>query len=157
MSQLTTYKVFWNSSFWFLHAAANYKLRRSHIGWRAVDYEGPDNYVSTHSPFVIKSLLKRGLLEGNKRGEKVGLRRWYPSAETPLLWTSAAGRALLTKIGIETGPVFDEVNDQLIEPGQKEEMDGIDLGNCYSERKPTAAYDRAISLLNEDEAENLSS
>ena len=73
------------------------------------------------------------------------------------MWTSAKGRALLTKIGIETGLVFDEVKYQLIEPGRKEETDGIDLENCYSERKPTAAYDRAISLLNEDEAENIAS
>jgi hypothetical protein len=98
------------------------------------------------------------VLEGNSSGEKAGLRSWYTaSAETPLLWTSAKGRALLTKIGIETGLVFDEVKYQLIEPGRKEETDGIDLENCYSERKPTAAYDRAISLLNEDEAENIAS
>jgi hypothetical protein len=98
------------------------------------------------------------LLEGNSNGEKAGVRSWYTaSAETPLLWTSAKGRALLTKIVIETGLVFDEVNYQLLERGRKEETDGIDLGNCYSEREPTAAYDRAISLLNEDEAENISS
>jgi hypothetical protein len=116
------------------------------------------NISGLYPPFVIKPLLKRGLLEGNSSGEKAGLRSWYTaSAETPLLWTSAKGRALLTKIGIETGLVFDEVKYQLIEPGRKEETDGIDLENCYSERKPTAAYDRAISLLNEDEAENIAS
>ena len=27
-----------------LHVAANYKLRRSHLGWRAVGYECPDKY-----------------------------------------------------------------------------------------------------------------
>ena len=53
--------------------------------------------------------------------------------------------------------MFDEVNYQLIERGRKEETDGIDLGNCYSEREPTAAYARAISLLDEDEAENIAS
>jgi hypothetical protein len=98
------------------------------------------------------------LLEGNSSGEKAGLRSWYTaSAGTPELWTSAKGRALLTKIGIETGIVFDEVKYQLIKPGRKEETDGIDLGNYYSEREPTAAYARAISLLNEDEAEIIAS
>jgi hypothetical protein len=141
-----------------LHVAANYKLRRTRIGWWAVGYACPGKYIGTYPPFVIKPLLKRGLLEGNSSGEKAGLRSWYTaSAGTPLLWTSAKGRALLTKIGIETGLVFDEVKYQLIEPGRKEETDGIDLENCYSERKPTAAYDRAISLLNEDEAENIAS
>jgi hypothetical protein len=140
-----------------LHVAANYKLRRRRIGWCAVGY-CPDKFIGTYSPFVIKPLLKLGLLEGNSNGEKAGLRSWYTaSAERPLLWTSAKGRALLTKIGIEAGLVFDEVNCQLIEPGRKEETDVIDLGKCYSERKPTAADDRAISLVSEDEAENISS
>ena len=44
------------------------------------------------------------------------------------MWTGAKGRTLLDKITIETGLVFDKVNYQLIEPGQKEETDGIDLG-----------------------------
>jgi hypothetical protein len=97
--------------------------------WWAVGYECPDQYVRTHSPCVIKSLLKRGLLEGNSRGEKAGLRSWYQaSTQTPMLWISAKGRTLLDKIAIKTGLVFDE--DQLIEPGQKEETDGTDLGNC---------------------------
>jgi hypothetical protein len=139
-----------------LYVAANYKLRRNRMGWWAVGYRGPDNYVPTHAPFVIKSLLKRGLLEGNSCGERAGLRSWYQaSTQTPLLWISAKGRTLLGKIAIETGFVFDEVKYQLIEPGQKGETDGIDLGNCYSEPKPTAAYDRAISLLKEDEAESM--
>jgi hypothetical protein len=141
-----------------LHVAANYKLRRSHLGWRAVGYECPDKYPRIHSPFAIRSLLKRGLLEGNARGEKAGLRYWrHASTGNCLLWISAKGRTLLSKIAIETGLVFDEVNYQLIRPGEKVETDGIDLGNCYSERKPTAVYDRAIGLVNEDEAENISS
>jgi hypothetical protein len=141
-----------------LHVAANYKLRRTRIGWRAVGYACPGIYIGTYSPFAIKPLLKRGLLEGNSSGEKAGLRSWYTaSAGTPELWTSAKGRALLTKIGIETGLEFDEVNYQLIERGRKEETDGIDLENCYSERETTAAYDSAIGLHNEDEAENISS
>ena len=112
-----------------LHIAANYKLRRKKMGWWAVGYECPDQYARTHSPFVIKSLLKHGLLEGNSRGEKAGLRNWYQaSTQTPMLWISAKGRTLLDEIAIKTGLVFDE--DQLIELGQKEETDGTDLGNC---------------------------
>jgi hypothetical protein len=123
-----------------LHVAANYKLRRTHMGWWAPGYACPGKYIGTYSPFVIKPLLKGGLLEGNSSGEKAGLRSWYTaSVRTSLLWTSAKGRALLTKIRIETGLVFDDVNYQLIEIGRKEETDGIDLRNCYSEREPTAA------------------
>ena len=94
----------------FVGVAANYKLRRTRIGW-AVGYAClPGKYIGTYSPFAIKPLLKRGLLEGNSSGEKAGLRSWYTAlAGTPELWTSAKGRALLTKIGIETGLVFDEV------------------------------------------------
>jgi hypothetical protein len=80
--------------------------------------------------------------------KRLNLRSWYTaSGRTSLLWTSGKGRALLTKVGIETGLVFDEANYQLIEPNRKEETDGIDLANCYSEREPTAAFDRAIGLL----------
>jgi hypothetical protein len=108
-----------------LYVAANYKLRRNRTGWWAVGYEGSDKYAPTHAPFAIKSLLKRGLLEGNSCGERAGLRSWYQaSTQTPLLWISAKGRTLL-------------VNYQLFEPGQKGETDGIDLGNCYGEPKPT--------------------
>jgi hypothetical protein len=55
-----------------LHVAANYKLRRTHMGWWAVGY-CPDKYIGTYSPFVIRPLLKGGLLEGNSSGEKTGL------------------------------------------------------------------------------------
>jgi hypothetical protein len=85
-----------------LHVAANYKLRRTHMGWRAVGYACPGKYIGTYSPFAIKPLLKRGLLEGNSSGEKAGLRSWYTaSAETtPLLWTSdIIAHAKIPKIG----------------------------------------------------------
>jgi hypothetical protein len=39
-----------------LHVAANYKLRRTRIGWWAVGYACPGKYIGTHSPFVIKPL-----------------------------------------------------------------------------------------------------
>ena len=95
-----------------LYVAANYKLRRNRMGWCAgPGYQGPDNYVPdrTHQ-FVIKSLLKRGLLEGNSCGERAGLRELVSSINTKrlLLWISAKGRTLLGKIAIETGFVFDE-------------------------------------------------
>jgi hypothetical protein len=78
-----------------LHVAANYKLRRTRIGWRAVGCACPGKYIGTYSPFAIKPLLKGGLLEGNSSGEKSGLRSWYTaSAGTPELWTSAKGRVL---------------------------------------------------------------
>jgi len=48
-----------------LHVAANYNLRRGSSGW------WPDGYVwragsSGHSPATIKSLSKKGLLEGKR-------------------------------------------------------------------------------------------
>ena len=55
------------------HVATNYKLRPSGSGWWADGCKWPDNCVKTHSPSTIKSLLKRGLLEGNSRGEKVAV------------------------------------------------------------------------------------
>jgi hypothetical protein len=151
-------KEFFYEQLLILHVAANYKLRGSHVDWFAVGYEWSNNFVRYHHNFVVRPLLRRGLLEGNSRGEKLAMTgRYQTSMEKPMLWISAKGRTLLDKITIETGLVFDEVNYQLIEPGQKVETDGIDLANCYDERKPTAAYDRAISLLNEGEAKCISS
>jgi hypothetical protein len=138
-----------------LHVAANYQLRRSSMGWWADGATWPDHIVWVHSPSTIKSLLKRGLLEGNSRGEKVGMGDWNETStnETPILSTSAKGRTLLDKITIETGLVFDKVNYQLIEAGHKEETDGIDLGYFDSEREAALAYDRAAILIYGDEAE----
>ena len=121
-----------------LHVAANYKLRPSGSGWWADGCEWPDHFVRIHSPSMIKSLLKRRLLEGNK--------------ETPLLWTSAAGKALLVRIAIETGLVFDRVNYQLVEPRQKEETDGLELGYFSGEKEAALAVDRAAILLKGDDA-----
>ena len=103
-----------------LYVAANYKLRRTRMGWWAVGYACPGKYIGTYSPFVIKPLLKSGLFEGNSSGEKAGRRSWYTaSAGTPLLWTSAKGSALLTKKGIETGLMFDEMTRPCASPNHK--------------------------------------
>ena len=136
-----------------LHVAANYKLRPSGSGWWADGCNWPDNFVKTHPPSTIKSLLKRDLLEGNSRGEKVavGDLNKRSTKERPLLWSSAKGRALLDKITIETGLVFDKVNYQLVEPGQREETDGLELGHFDSEREADLACDRAAILLEGDD------
>jgi hypothetical protein len=136
-----------------LHVAANYKLRPSGSGWWADGCKWPDNFVKTHSPSTIKSLLKRGLLVGNSRGERVAVGDLNKGStkERPLLWTSAKGRALLDKITIETGLVFDKVNYQLVEPGQREETDGLELGHFDSEREADLGCDRAAILLEGDD------
>jgi hypothetical protein len=78
-----------------LHVAANYKLRRSRMGWWADGHVRPDGIVRIHSPATIKSLVKKGLLEGNSRGEKMALEDWdgisTMEPPIPMLWTSAKG------------------------------------------------------------------
>ena len=57
-----------------LHVAANYKLRRSSMGWWAEGHHwGEHDGVRNHSPATIKSLVKMGLLDGNTRGVKIAL------------------------------------------------------------------------------------
>ena len=51
-----------------LYVAANYMLRRSSMGWWADGHVWPNGVVRIHSPVTIKSLLKKGLLEGNAGG-----------------------------------------------------------------------------------------
>jgi hypothetical protein len=61
--------ISWQQLF-VLHVAANYKLRRSSKGWWA---DRADGVAGIHSPATVKSLLKKGLLEGNACGENVAL------------------------------------------------------------------------------------
>ena len=107
-----------------LFVAANYNLRRSSMGWWADGHVWPDGGVIIHSIATIKSLLKRGLLEGNSRGEKIALVGWdgisTMQSPIPMLWTSAKGRKLLDKITEETGLAFDKQNYEIVEPGTDE-------------------------------------
>src|SRR5690349_2166825 len=94
-----------------LHVAATYKLRRSSKGWWADGLVFADGFGRVNSPATVKSLLKKGLLEGNARGENIALGGWdgKSTMEPPIpkVWASAKGRKLLDKITSETGIVFD--------------------------------------------------
>ena len=59
-----------------LHVAANYKLRRSSMGWWADGHVGANGVGRIHSPATVNSLLKKGLLEGNARGENIAVGGW---------------------------------------------------------------------------------
>jgi hypothetical protein len=135
-----------------LHVAATYKLRPSGSGWWADGCKWPDNFVRTHSPSTIEPLLKRGLLEGNSRGEKIGVKDWNKTLakDTSLVWTSADGRAVLDYVTMITGLVFDKVNYQVVKRGQREETDGLELGYFASDREAELACDRAAILLEGD-------
>jgi hypothetical protein len=58
------------------HVAAIYTLRRSSMGWWPDGHLFPNGAVAIHPPATIKSLLKKGLLEGNPRGEAMALGYW---------------------------------------------------------------------------------
>jgi hypothetical protein len=148
--------VSWQQLF-MLHVAANYQLRRGSMGWRA-DGPAADLDWIVHSKVTVRSLLKKGLLEGNARGENIALEGWDGKSTTeppiPKLWTSAKGKKLLDKITSETGIVFDRENYQLVEPGTDDEpADGIGLGCFETEREAALAYDRAAVLIYGDGAE----
>src|SRR5262249_37872143 len=82
-----------------LYVAAIYKLHHSSMGWWVDRYECVYGLHRVHSA-TVKSLLKRGLLEGNARGENIALGGWdgKSTMEPPILWTSAKGKKLLDKI-----------------------------------------------------------
>jgi hypothetical protein len=140
-----------------LHVAANYKLLRSSMGWWADGHVFADGVVRIHSPATVKSLLKKGLLEGNARGEKIALGGWdgKSTMEPPIpkVWVSATGQKLLDKITGETGIVFDRENYQLVEAGCDDTADSVLVGRFDTEREAALAYDRAAVLIYGDEAE----
>ncbi len=141
--------ISWQQLF-VLHVAANYKLRRSSMGWWADGHVFADGVVRIHSPATVKSLLKKGLLEGNARGD--GKSTMEPPI--PEVWASAKGQKLLDKICSETGIVFDRENYQLVEPGTHDEpADSVVLGHFDTKREAALAYDRAAVLIYGDEAE----
>ena len=139
-----------------LHVGANYKLLNSSGGWWADSHVWPDGVVRIHSTATIKSLLVKGLLEGNARGELIALNGWdgisTMESPIPMLWTSAKGKRLLEKVENETGLVFDKENYQLVLPEQ-EKPDCITLGYFDTEKEAALAYDRAAVLICGPEAE----
>jgi len=151
--------ISWQQLF-VLHVAAKYQLRRSSAGWSADGHVWADGVVRIHSPATVKSLLKKGLLEGNARGENFALEgsdgKSTMEPPIPQMWTSAKGKKLLDKITSETGIVFDRENYQLVEPGADDEpADGIglELGNFDTAREAALAHDRAVGLIYGDDAE----
>ncbi len=139
-----------------LHVAANYKLRRSSMGWWADGHVFADGALIVHSGVTIKSLLKKGLLEGNPRGEAIALGGWdgisTMEPPIPMLWASEKGKKLLAKIAAETELVFDKEAYQVVEPGP-DEGDVVLSGYCATEREAALAYDRVAILLYGDDAE----
>jgi hypothetical protein len=121
--------ISWQQLF-VLHVAANYKLRRDSMGWWADRHEDDDGPLRVHSPATVKSLLKKGLLEGNARGENIALGgldgKSTMKPPIPKLWTSAKGNKLLDEVTSDTGIMFDRKNYRLVEPGR---ADGIKLEN----------------------------
>jgi hypothetical protein len=136
--------ISWQQLF-VLHVAANYKLRRSGMGWWADGHVCADGITRIHSPATVKSLLKKGLLEGNARGENIALGGWDEKSTMeppiPKMWTSANGQKLFDKISKETGIVFDRENYQLVEAGSHEEpAHGIILGHFDTQREAALAH-----------------
>ncbi len=93
--------ISWQQLF-VLHVATNYELRRSSTGWWADGHVSADGVGRVHRPATVKSLLKKGLLEGNARGENIALGGWdgKSTMEPPIpqVWASAKGRKLLEPI-----------------------------------------------------------
>jgi hypothetical protein len=156
-----------------LHVAAKYKLRSGIGGWLA-DIPRPPR---AHAPSTIKSLLRRGWLEGNSWGVKEAMGDGDDTCpeDTPKLWISAKGKTLIEEIAIESGWVFDPKCENPTHPGLirnraeyrsiqakgEEEMDvekdSIDLGTFDDWCKASLACDQAAILLYGDDAQTYSS
>jgi hypothetical protein len=148
-----------------LHVAADYMLRRGRRSWVA-DCPCPPR---RHAPSTIKSLLRRGWLEGNSYAVKVAMGdedETYTEGK-PKLWISAKGKTLLEEITMETGWVFDKANYHLIRnrdeyrsiqaKGRGEEKDvekdSIELGTFDHVGEAARACDQAAILLYGDDAQ----
>ena len=67
-----------------------------------------------HAPSTIKSLVRRGWLEGSSYAVNVAMGDEKLSWEKATLWISAKGKTLLEEIAIESGWVFDEANYDVV-------------------------------------------
>ena len=124
-----------------------------------------------HAPSTIKSLLRRGWLEGNSYGVKVAIGDKCDTStwKKAKLWISAKGKTLIEEIAIESGWVFDKDHYVLIKnrdeyrvvyrsmpPKEGEEKDGdkdsIELGTFDDWLKASLACDQAAILLCGDDA-----
>jgi hypothetical protein len=102
-----------------LYVGAYYKLRRSSMGWWAVNHPrwGVTELRRIFSPATVKSLWGMGLLDGVPDEAISGK---APCVQ-PELWTNDRGKKLLDTINCDTGILFDITNDQLVVPGLEQE------------------------------------
>jgi hypothetical protein len=116
-----------------------------------IDSDDIPRSISRQQLFVLLVAAKKGLLEGNARGENIALGGWDGKSTMepliPKVWTSAMGQKLLDKITRETGIVFDRENYQLVEPRTHDEPAGIVvLGHFDTKREAALAHDRAVVI-----------
>ena len=146
-----------------LNVAATYMLRQFHCGTWLADVPYPP---MRHQPSTIKSLVRRGWLEGDSYAVNVAMGDEKLSWEKATLWISAKGKTLLEEIAIKSGWVFDEANYDLVRnrdeyrsiqaKGEEEmdaEKDAIDLGTFDCLSNAARACDQAAILLYGDDAQ----